>query len=141
MKGQRWNTAYLHVLKTILLADNTKHIFLATLLHFTSQNQFIKNKVCFLKVEDNIQFTDISVVFVHLLNVSMHDFKADQFVVCRGTASDKKEGCVSSVNHFGIYSAGDSISERESITQLGEEGKEHGKSNLCIQENCTFLYV
>jgi len=43
-----------------------------------------------LKVEDDIEFANIPIVFVHLFNITMHDLESDQFIV-RGSASGDEE--------------------------------------------------
>ena len=72
---------YLHVLETILLADTPEHILLATLLHFSCEQKFVQNKVCFLKVEDDVQLAHIPIVLVHLLDVTVDYLKGNEFVV------------------------------------------------------------
>jgi len=92
--------AYLHVFETVLLADDSKHILLAALLHFASQYQLIEYEVCFLKVEDDIEFADVAVVFVHLFDISMHNLEGDQLVVRRSAASDEEQRSISAIDHF-----------------------------------------
>jgi hypothetical protein len=75
------NFTYLHILETVLLADTSQYILFAAFLHFPSQQQFIQDKVCFLKVENDVQLTDIAVIFIHLLDVAMDDLKCYEFVV------------------------------------------------------------
>lgn len=82
---------YLHIFETILLTDDTEHILLAAFLHLASQNKLIKNEVCLLEVENDIKLADVAVVLVHLLDVSMHDFKSNQLIVGRGTSGDEEE--------------------------------------------------
>lgn len=98
-QGSRWE-AYLHIFKTVLLTDDSKNIFLTALLHLSSKDELVKYEVCFLEIKYNVQFADIAVVFVHLLNVSVHDFEGDQFVIDRSAAGDEEEGSIASIDHF-----------------------------------------
>jgi len=85
-----YENAYLHIFETVLLTDDSKHIFLATFLHLASQDKLIEYKVCLLEVEDDIEFADIAVVFVHLFDVSMDNLEGDQLIVCGSTARDEE---------------------------------------------------
>ena len=85
-----------------MLADDTKHILLAAFLHFASQYELVEYKVCFLKVEDDIEFADIAVVFVHLFDVSMHNLEGNQLIVGGSAASDEEQRSISTVDHFGV---------------------------------------
>ena len=46
--------AYLHVLQTILLSYTSQYILLATLLHFSGEQQLVEDEVGLLKVEDDV---------------------------------------------------------------------------------------
>lgn len=46
--------AYLHVFQAVLLADASKKILFATLLHLTGQQQLVKYKISLLEVEDDV---------------------------------------------------------------------------------------
>lgn len=48
------------------------------------------------------QFADVAVIFVHLLNVAMHDFESDEFVIGGGAPGDEEEGCIATVDNLGI---------------------------------------
>lgn len=75
-------TTHLHVFQTILLAYTSQHIFLAAFLHLASQQEFVQYKVCLLKVEDDVQLAYISIVLVHLFDVSVDDFEGNQLIIC-----------------------------------------------------------
>lgn len=72
---------HLHIFQAVLLTDTPQHILLTTLLHLSRQQELVQDKVCLLEVEDDVEFTHVAVVLVHLLHVSMDDFQTDQFVV------------------------------------------------------------
>ena len=87
-----------------MLANTPQNILLAALLHFSGQEKLIQDEVCLLEVEYNVQFADVAVVLVHLLDVAVHDFKADQFVVGSGATSDEKEGRITTVDYLLVCS-------------------------------------
>ena len=93
---------YLHILQTILRPNHPEHILLTTLLQLARQQQLIQNKVSLLEVEDDVEFADIAVVFVHLLDVAVHDFEGDELVVGRIGGGDEEEGGVAAVDYFGV---------------------------------------
>lgn len=93
---------HLHVFKAILLTDATQHVLLTTLLHLASNEQLIQDKVGFLKVEDYVELANVSVVFVHLLDVSMDDLESDEFIVSRIATGDEEEGSITAIDDFGI---------------------------------------
>lgn len=72
---------YLHILKTILLTYAAQHILLTALLHLSCQKEFVKDEIGLLEVEDNVKFAHVAIVFVHLFNVTVHDFEGNQFIV------------------------------------------------------------
>lgn len=71
------SSTHLHVLETILRANDTQHILFTAFLHFASEEQLVEDEVCFLKVEDDVELANISVVLVHLLHVAVNDFQRD----------------------------------------------------------------
>lgn len=74
-------------------------------MHFSGQEKFVENKICFLKVENDIQLAHVSIIFVHLLDVAVDDFEGDQFVVGGSTAGDEKEGCITAIDYFAVWRA------------------------------------
>jgi len=92
----------LHILKAVLLTYAPQNIFLAAFLQFTSQKEFVEDEVCFLEVEDNIQLANIAIVFVHLFNVAVNDFKGDQFIIGGSTAGDEEKRSISTVDNFRV---------------------------------------
>lgn len=119
-----------------MLADDSKDIFLAAFLHFASQYQLIEYEVCFLKVEDDIEFADVTVVFVHLLNVSMHNFEGYQLIVRRSATGDEEQGGISTIDNFCVCVMIRVLAYKDMM-----DGQIAGKNHLCIQENCTFEFV
>lgn len=97
-------STYLNIFKTVLLANTPQNILLAALLHLSSEQELIQDEVCLLKVEYNVQFADVAVVLVHLLDVAMHNFEADQFVVGGRATGDEEEGGVTTVNYLLVCS-------------------------------------
>jgi hypothetical protein len=96
-------STYLHIFEPILLAYATQHILLAALLHLACQQKLIQYKVCFLEIEDDVEFAHIAVVFVHLLDEAMHDLESDKFIVCGVTAGNEEEGRVSTIYNLGVW--------------------------------------
>lgn len=99
----KWILAYLHLFKAVLLIDGSQDVLLAAFLHLPSEQQLIEYEICLLKVEDDVQFADVSVVLVHLLDVAMHDLEGDELVVIRGTAGDEEERGVATVDDFLVW--------------------------------------
>ena len=93
---------YLHVLQAVLCSNDSKHILLAALLHFSSDQQLVEDKVGLLEVEDDVQLADVAVVLVHLLNVAVDDFERDQLIVGRVAAGDEEERGISAIDDLGV---------------------------------------
>jgi hypothetical protein len=93
---------YLHVFQTILLCYAAQDILLTALLHFSCEQQLIEDEVCLLEVEYDVKFTDVAIVFVHLFDVAMDDFKGDQFIVFGVAASNEEEGSVTTIDDFAV---------------------------------------
>ena len=74
---------HLHIFQAVLLTYTPQDILLAAFLHLSRQQEFIQYEICLLKIEDNVQLANVSVVFVHLFHVSMDDFEGDQLIVGR----------------------------------------------------------
>jgi hypothetical protein len=47
-----------------LCGDGLEHLFLARLLNFTRENEFVEYKVGLLKVEDDVEFANLQYVYV-----------------------------------------------------------------------------
>lgn len=56
-----------------------------------------------MEVENNVQLADVTVILVHLLDVTMHDFEGDQLVVGRSASGDEKEGSITAVNNLAVW--------------------------------------
>ena len=93
---------YLHVFHAILLTYAAQYILLATFLHFSSKKELIQDKVCLLKVEDDVKFAHISIILVHLLDVSMNDLKCDQFIIGRVASGDEEERGIATIDNFAV---------------------------------------
>lgn len=93
---------HLHIFQSILLVYTSQDILLAAFLHLPGQEEFVQDKVCFLKVENDIQFANIPIVFVHLLNIAMNNLKGDQFVIRGRTTGDEEERCITTVDNFRV---------------------------------------
>lgn len=98
-----YGNAHLHIFETVLLADDSKHVFLAAFLHLASQYKLVEYKVGLLEIEDDVELAHIAVVLVHLFDVSMHNFESDQLVVGGSAASDEEQGGISSVDHLCVW--------------------------------------
>lgn len=55
-----------------------------------------------MEIEDDVQLADIAVVFVHLLDVAMHDLERDQLIVCIVRGSDEEKRGISAVDYFRV---------------------------------------
>lgn len=107
-----WKT-YLHVLKAVLCTNNPEHILLAALLHLAGDQQFIKDEVCLLEVEDDVQLADIAVVFIHLFDITVDDLEGDQLVVGVVRGGDEEERGIATVDDFRVC-------DGESVSKCGE---------------------
>lgn len=56
-----------------------------------------------MKIEDNVKFANIAIVFVHLFDISMHDFEGDQFIVRGGTSGDEEKRGISAIDNLCVY--------------------------------------
>lgn len=101
--GRKAKFTYLHIFQAILLTDAPQYVFLATLLHFSGQQQLVKYEVGLLEIEYDVQLAHVAIVFVHLFYISMNDLESDELVVCRGAAGDEEERSISPIDHFGIW--------------------------------------
>ena len=90
-KKEKKESTHLHIFQTVLLTDAPKNVLLATFLHLSRQQELVQDKVCLLEVEDDVEFADVAVIFVHLLHVSMDDLQGDQFVVSRCASGDEEQ--------------------------------------------------
>jgi hypothetical protein len=112
---------HLHILKAVLLTYAPQNIFLAAFLQFTSQKEFVEDEVCFLEVEDNIQLANIAIVFVHLFNVAVNDFKGDQFIIGGSTAGDEEKRSISTVDNFRVWCESKAVSAKFQV-ERGKSG-------------------
>lgn len=117
-KAGKQMQAYLHIFETVLLTDDSENVLLTAFLHLSSENELIEDEVCLLKIEDDIQLADVSIIFVHLLHVSVHDFESDQFVVDRSAASDEEEGSITAIDHFCLYEVVKNVSDQTQSRQI-----------------------
>ena len=85
------------------MAYTSQYVLLTAFLQFSSEQQLVKDEVCFLKVEYDIQLAHVAVVFVHLFNVAVDDLERNQLIVRGGTACDEEEGCISSIDYFAVW--------------------------------------
>lgn len=98
---------YLHVLQAVLCSNDSKHILLAALLHFSGDQQLVKDEVGLLEVEDDVQLADVAVVLVHLLDIAVDDFEGDQLIVGVVGSGDEEERGIATVDDFGVCRSGD----------------------------------
>lgn len=75
------DTTYLHVFQTILLANTSEDVLLAAFLHLTGEEELIEDEICLLKVENDVKFAHIAIIFVHLLDEAMHNLQSDELVI------------------------------------------------------------
>lgn len=85
------NEPDLHIFQTVLLTDAAQDVLLTSLLELPCQQQLIKDEVCLLEVENDVQFAHVSIILVHLFNVSVYNFECDQLVIRGIAASDEEE--------------------------------------------------
>lgn len=131
--------AHLHIFKAVLLTYHSEDILFATLLHFSCQQQFIKDEVGLLKVEYYVKFANIAVVLVHLFDISMHDFEGDQFIVRRCTSGDEEKRGISAIDNLGVYIVVILLAQGQRNGRAGS--KAPGIQHLCTQGSCTFACV
>lgn len=99
----RWRlSTHFHVFQAVLLADATQDVLLAALLHLSGEQQLVQDEVGLLEIEDDVQLADVAVVFVHLLDVAVHDLEGDEFVVFGVATGDEEEGGVATVDDLCI---------------------------------------
>ena len=101
---------HLHLLQPVLRPDHAQHVLLATLLHLARQQQLVEDEVGLLEVEDDVQLADVAVVLVHLLDVAVHDFQRQEFVVGGVGGGDEEEGGVAAVDDLRFC-----VGEREEL--------------------------
>lgn len=101
-RTKRIGATNLGILYLVLRRYDPQHILLATLLHLAGQQELVQDEVGLLEVEDDVQFADVSVVLVHLLDIAVDDLEGDELVVVRITAGDEEEGCISTIDYLRI---------------------------------------
>ena len=129
---------YLHILETVLLGYASEDILFATFLHFSGQEELIKDKICLLKVEYDIQFADVAVIFVHLLHVAVNNFQRDKFVVGRVATCDEEEGGVATIYDFRVWY--NTVSTSKGRSARGWK-LDSSVTDLCTRGSCTCVYV
>jgi hypothetical protein len=95
-------STHFNIFQTILLTYAPEHILLAALLHLARKQKFIENEICLLEVEDDVELAYVAVIFVHLLNISMHDFEGNQLVIGGGATGDEEKGGITAVDDLGV---------------------------------------
>lgn len=71
-------------------------------MHFTGDQQLVKDEIGLLEVEDDVQLADVAVVLVHLLDIAVDDLEGDQLVVgIVGSGNEEKRG-IATVDDFGV---------------------------------------
>jgi hypothetical protein len=120
---QRLIFTHLHLLEAVLGANNPQHILLGALLHLAGDEQLVEDEVGFLEVEDDVEFADVAVVLVHLLDVAVDDFEGYELIVRRVGGGDEEEGGVAAVDDLGVCRVG--LSMR--MLQKGRGDVEGGK--------------
>lgn len=93
---------HLHIFQTILLTDTSEHILLAALLHLARKQKLIEDEVCLLEIENNVELANVAVILVHLLNIPMHDFEGNKFVIGGSATGDEEEGGITAVDDLGV---------------------------------------
>lgn len=96
------SVTHLHILKTILCANHAEHILLTAFLHLAGEEQFIKDEVGLLEVEDDVQLAHVAVVLVHLFYVAVNNLERDELVIRRVGGGDEEERGISTVYDFGV---------------------------------------
>lgn len=56
-----------------------------------------------MEVEDDVEFADVAVVLVHLLDVAVDDFERDQLIIGGIAAGDEEERGIAAVHNLGIW--------------------------------------
>jgi hypothetical protein len=118
---------YLHVFQTILLANTSEDILLAAFLHLAGEEELIEDEVCLLEVENDIQFAHIAIIFVHLLDETMHNFQSDELVVSGVYPGDEEKRGVAAINDLGVFAI-------LSVVCRGWAAREWWKRTLVLEE-------
>lgn len=132
----------LGILDRVLLCNAPQEILLTALLHLTSNQQLVEDEIRLLEIKDNIQLADVAVIFVHLLDVAVHDFQRDKLVISAIDTGHEEEGSVTAVDYFHVY--GERERERE-VSYVGwrvglvggEEGGGRRKNRTLVFEEVT----
>ena len=141
---------YLHVLQAVLCSNDSEHVLFAALLHFSGDQQLVEDEVGLLEVEDDVQFADVAVVLVHLLDIAVDDFEGDQLVVGVVGGGDEEERGIATVDDFGVCERGGQQESRQQLVQVklrnismswyGSQaggGPLQGIGYLCTRGSCT----
>lgn len=97
------DTTYLHVFQTVLLANTSEDVLLAAFLHLAGEEELIENEICLLKVEDNIKFAHIAIIFVHLLDEAMHNLQGNELVIGGVYSGDEEKGGIATIHNLGVF--------------------------------------
>lgn len=103
------------------MRNTPQYVLLGALLQLSGDEEFVEYEVCLLEVEDDVQFADVAVVLIHLLDVAVDDLERDELVICRIDPGDEEERCIAAINYFGVWLVGSKflVSENPQIkTQM-----------------------
>eukprot|EP00825_Cyclidium_porcatum_P014255 TRINITY_DN17625_c0_g1_i1.p1 TRINITY_DN17625_c0_g1~~TRINITY_DN17625_c0_g1_i1.p1 ORF type:complete len:173 (-),score=29.63 TRINITY_DN17625_c0_g1_i1:27-545(-) len=82
------------------ISQSTQYYIFGSFHNFSTNNHFIKNSKSFMKVEYNIQFTDIAKILIQYFNKQMYYFQVGQFIIVYVNAYRKEQPSISLINNF-----------------------------------------
>lgn len=112
-----------------MLANTSEDVLLAAFLHLTGKEELVEDEVCLLKVEDDIKFAHIAIIFVHLFDEAMHNLQGYEFVIGGVYSGDEEKGGITAVYNLGVLGIS-SVLYRSSGTRV--------ETNPCTLGSCTF---
>lgn len=90
-------------MKSVLLGNRPDDEFLGGFLKLSSKEKLVQDVVGLVKVEDEIEFTDVAKVAVKDLHKVVNHLQGDQLVVVHVHADDEEERGVSLVNDLVLF--------------------------------------
>ena len=82
--------------------NTPQHILLTAFLHLASEEQFIEDEIGLLEIKYNVQLAHVTVVFVHLFHVAVHNLQRDELVVVRVYPRNEEQRRIAAVYNFTI---------------------------------------
>lgn len=93
----------LHILKGVLLRNATENILFTAFLELASKKQFVEDVIGLCEVENDVKLADVTVVLVHLFDVTVDDFEGYELVVIGGAAGNEEKRGISAVDDLSVF--------------------------------------